>query len=192
MPLTDKQAAFVREYLIDLNATAAYQRAGYKVGPGRRAARANSSRMLSKAIIQEAIQAGMAERARDAGITAKRVLEEIALVAFSDIGDLVEFTTDGIRFREQAVISAAARRALCSVKVRREVGGEGVPDADVIEFKLWPKVPALQQLAQHLGLLKHVVEHTGRVRQIVIEEVVDRNSRSVYPPPPGDSGMDVV
>lgn len=29
-PLSERQKAFIREYLLDLNATAAYKRAGYK------------------------------------------------------------------------------------------------------------------------------------------------------------------
>lgn len=53
MSLTEKQKRFVDEYLIDLNATAAYKRAGYATtGNG---ASVNASRLLANAKIQQAI-----------------------------------------------------------------------------------------------------------------------------------------
>ncbi len=45
--LTAKQKTFVNEYLVDLNATAAYKRAGYTVRGN--AAEANASRLLRNA-----------------------------------------------------------------------------------------------------------------------------------------------
>ena len=60
--LSVKQQVFVQEYLIDLNATAAYKRAGYK-GTGRTAANA-ASRMLGFAGIKEAIAEALAKRER--------------------------------------------------------------------------------------------------------------------------------
>jgi phage terminase small subunit len=58
----------VREYLIDLNATAAYKRAGYK-GKGRAAQNA-ASRMLGFVGVDAAIQEAMKERANRLQITA--------------------------------------------------------------------------------------------------------------------------
>lgn len=78
--LTPKQAAFVREYLIDLNATQAAIRAGYsqknadKIGP----------ELLGKTRIKAEIQTVMDERAERLEITADRVLKEIAKLAFYD------------------------------------------------------------------------------------------------------------
>ena len=60
--LTAKQAKFVDEYLIDLNATQAAIRAGYSV----KTAQEQSSRLLSNVIIQNAVQSArntMSERA---------------------------------------------------------------------------------------------------------------------------------
>ena len=54
MTLSRKQERFVEEYLIDLNATAAYKRAGY-VGEGN-TAEVNASRMLSNAKIASAVK----------------------------------------------------------------------------------------------------------------------------------------
>ena len=58
--LTDKQAAFVREYLVDLNATQAATRAGYS----ERTAYSVGQRLLKKAEIQRAVAAAQAKRAK--------------------------------------------------------------------------------------------------------------------------------
>jgi hypothetical protein len=49
--LNSKQQRFVQEYLIDLNATAAYKRAGYKCSSDA-AAQAHASRLLGNAEVQ--------------------------------------------------------------------------------------------------------------------------------------------
>lgn len=74
--LTPKQEAFVREYLIDLNATQAAIRAGYSP----KTAQEQSSRLLSKAMVVKAVQAGMDKRADKLSLTAEDVLRDINLV----------------------------------------------------------------------------------------------------------------
>lgn len=78
-PLTPKQEAFIAEYLIDLNATAAYKRAGY-VAKGN-AAEVNAARLLRNAQVSAAVQAAMDKRADDLEISAKYVLDSIKRVA---------------------------------------------------------------------------------------------------------------
>ena len=76
-PLTPKQDMFVREYLIDLNATQAAIRAGYSAKTARQIAEEN----LSKPDIAKAIQAGMDKRAEKVTITAEEVLANIKRLA---------------------------------------------------------------------------------------------------------------
>jgi len=77
--MSAKQQAFVAEYLVDLNATAAYKRAGYK-GTGN-TAEVNASKLLRHAKVSVAIQGAMKKRADDLEISAKYVLESIKRVA---------------------------------------------------------------------------------------------------------------
>lgn len=72
LSLTPRQARFVAEYLVDLNATAAYKRAGYR-GTGRTAEN-NASRLLGVAGVQEAIAAARQEQQQRTGLTADWVL----------------------------------------------------------------------------------------------------------------------
>jgi Phage terminase, small subunit len=77
--MTPKQEAFVREYLIDLNATAAYKRAGYQAKGN--AAEVEAHRLLRNPKVAEFIQAAMNERAKRTEITADYVLFGIKEVA---------------------------------------------------------------------------------------------------------------
>lgn len=87
MALTAKQQRFVDEYLVDLNATQAAIRAGYSAATARSIAAEN----LTKPNIAAAVSAAQAERAKRTGITADRVLEDLARVAFGDVRKLVEY-----------------------------------------------------------------------------------------------------
>ena len=75
-PLTAKQAAFVREYLIDLNATQAAIRAGYSANT----ANEQGSRLLTYVSVRLLIQKAMDERAETVGLTAADVLRDINAV----------------------------------------------------------------------------------------------------------------
>ncbi len=69
--LTPRQARFIDEYLIDLNATQAAVRAGYS----RKTAQEQSSRLLSNVMVAAAIEKAMAKRSQRTEITQDQVLK---------------------------------------------------------------------------------------------------------------------
>lgn len=79
--LTDRQARFCEEYLIDLNATQAAIRAGYSEKTANRIA----SELLSKLDIQEKITELKAERAKRTEMTQDSVIQELAAVARAEV-----------------------------------------------------------------------------------------------------------
>ena len=157
--LTDRQELFCLEYLADLNATRAAIRAGYSA----RTADRIGPELLGKTWVRQRIETLFAERASRCGVEADRVVKELAVVAFSDMGEVLDFAGDSLRLRKPSEIPEAARRALASVKVRRYTEGTGVAaqEVETTEFKLHDKMTALTRLAQHLGLLVKRHEHTG-------------------------------
>lgn len=74
--LTDKQTAFVREYLVDLNATQAAIRAGYS----ERTASRIGPQLLGKTCVREAIEKAQAKRARRVEVTQDYVLSNLVEV----------------------------------------------------------------------------------------------------------------
>lgn len=79
--LTDRQARFCEEYLIDLNATQAAIRAGYSEKTANRIA----SELLSKLDIQEKITELKGERAKRTEMTQDSVIQELAAVASAEV-----------------------------------------------------------------------------------------------------------
>jgi len=71
--LTDKQAMFCKEYIIDLNATQAAIRAEYS----EHSARITASKLLTKTNIKEEVQRLMDKRSEKADITAESILNDI-------------------------------------------------------------------------------------------------------------------
>ncbi|BDQ35920.1 hypothetical protein SYK_02800 [Pseudodesulfovibrio nedwellii] len=71
--LSEKQKKFVREYLVDLNATQAAVRAGYS----EKTARKQGSRLLTNVDIQKAIQSGVVKREKRTEIDQDYVINTI-------------------------------------------------------------------------------------------------------------------
>lgn len=92
--MTPKQAAFVLEYLVDLNATQAAIRAGYS----EHTAGSQGQRLLTKVDIQDSISAAQAERAERTGLDAAFVLNGLQREA--QAGDTGEPNTARIRAME--------------------------------------------------------------------------------------------
>lgn len=138
--LTPKQARFVTEYLVDLNATQAVLRAGYKMTEA--AAATQGGRLLRNAEIQRAIQeARQAQEARTQ-ITADRVLRELARVAFADV-TAVTYIEDGhVRLMDSRELTEDQRAAIACAK-------EGAYGPEV---RLHDKMRALELIGRHLGM----------------------------------------
>jgi phage terminase small subunit len=82
--LTPKQAAFVREYLVDLNATQAAIRAGYS----EKTADQQASRLLTNVKVQEAVTKGREKLAHKVEVTTERVLGGLLAEATADDGPM--------------------------------------------------------------------------------------------------------
>jgi len=68
--LNRRQEEFVRHYLLDLNASAAYVRAGFRARGN--SAEVSAARLLRNAQVAEAIERAMAERSERTKIDAER------------------------------------------------------------------------------------------------------------------------
>ena len=86
MRMTNKQRRFVEEYLIDLNATQAAVRAGY----APKHADNQASQLMAKTHVKAEIMRAIAERSKRTGVTADRVLMELAKLAH------IQYKTDAI------------------------------------------------------------------------------------------------
>jgi len=148
MALTPKQERFVEEYLGDaeLNATAAYKRAGYK-GQGHSAESA-AARLLRNVEVAAAIRAAKRARAERTQIAADSVVKELARVAFARMTDFASWDPHGVKLKDSASLSPDA--AGCVAEASETV----TKDGRSIRFRLHNKVTALIKLGEHLGLFE--------------------------------------
>lgn len=153
MPLTPKQVRFVEEYMVTLCGKVAAERAGYS----RRCATNRASILLSKPHIKAAVKAAKEARAGRVNVTAERVLEELAVVAFSDLKDHVDQGKTGTKLKLFEDMPGGASRALEAVSESRGPGG------DRVAVKLHDKMKALDKLCQHLGICKERIDLSGKV-----------------------------
>lgn len=151
--LTPKQQMFCKEYLIDLNATRSAIRAGYsektasRIGP----------ELLGKTWISSAIQAQMDKRAAKIEITAEKVLQEIAKMAFANVQDL--YDEHGI-LKPISELPRDVAAAVQSVKVNMTEA------CAVQEVKLWDKKGSLELLGKHLVLFTDKVDSTVTMKEL--------------------------
>ena len=147
--LTPKQAKFVEEYLIDLNATKAAIRAGYSP----KTAYSIGFENLKKPDIQEAIQARQKELQTETQITQVRVLQEEAKLAFQDIGEL--FGEDGYLLPVNE-IPEDARRAIAGIEITERflpARQDEEPEKEVkFKYRMCDKGRSLERVSKHLGL----------------------------------------
>jgi phage terminase small subunit len=156
--LTPKQQRFVEEYLVDLNATQAAIRAGYSAKTADAIGREN----LGKPLIAAAVEVEKAKRAERTEITADRVLEELSLLAFSNIDHYRINPDDTVAIAPGA--PAAAIRAVASIKRRIIPQKSGLLPIKEVEIRLWDKPGPLKLAGQHVGILKDKSEHSVEVK----------------------------
>jgi len=171
--LTPKQAKFVQEYLIDLNATQAYQRAGYTARG--HAAEANAYRLLRNAEVTAALQAERHRLAATLQITPERVLQEYARLAFADLRRVASWDTEGVHFHDSAVLADQDAAAIAEVHEDTRIVSTEQGEIRTVKkrLKMHDKKGALDSLAKHLKLFSddttplpdvHVHVHTARER----------------------------
>lgn len=176
--VTKNQEIFVDEYLIDFNATRAYKVAYPNIKKDETAAAAGA-RMLRNVNVANYIEKRMDDRKKRIEITQDKVLEELALVAFSNAADYAQIIQkqavdissgkcvpmidkDGkpVMMKQVDVtltekLTEEQKRALASIKEGR----------NGIEIKTHDKVHALELLGRHLGMFKDKVEVSGLVEE---------------------------
>lgn len=104
----------------------------------------------------------MVSRAERTNITSDKVLQELALIGFSDIRHYTLDAHYNVTLAEGA--PEAAMRAISSVEHDvTQMGEDGMILRHKIKYRLWDKNTALTNLAKHLNLLTVNVNVSGTV-----------------------------
>lgn len=164
--LTPKQAQFVNEYLLDLNATQAAIRAGYS----EKTAYSIGIENLNKPVIKNAIEIAMQKRSERTEVNADWLLKRLADEADADIADLYDESTGALKpvhkwpkiWRQGLVAGIDVNQ----LKVGDQVLG------DVVKLKLADRNAKLRMIGDHIGVqaFRQNVQHSGNM---TIEALLD-------------------
>lgn len=146
--LTPKQERFVKEYLVDLNATQAAIRAGYS----KKTAKDIACENLAKPYLAEAIAKGRLKLSEKVEVSQDMVVREYKRLAFFDIRKL--YNSDGTLKRVIDLDDDTAA-ALIGMDVIELADGT----INVKKLKMANKNSSLDSLGKHLGMFKEKVEH---------------------------------
>lgn len=159
MSLTPKQDLFVKEYLIDLNATQAAIRAGYS----EKTAYSQGQRLLKDVEIAQAIQLRRDQLSEKVEVSQERIVSEYAKMAFYDPAQLAGHPMNG-----------PGDIPTLPEDVRRAIVGWGWDKAGNFTIKLADKNAALTNLGRHLGMFTDKVETTGTMAVVRVNETDER------------------
>ena len=149
--LTAKQSKFVEEYLIDLNATQAAMRAGYS----QKTAGLIGHENLKKPNIRTAILTAIDERSRATNINAKRVLLELARIAFADIRNLFEWSDERTAFIPSRDLTDDEAAAISSIESETTHYTDKAGNCETkikLKLKVYDKNRSLELIGKHLAM----------------------------------------
>lgn len=182
--LTAKQQRFTEEYMVDLNATQAAQRAGYSA----RTAADIGRQLLRKAPVAERIQAAMAERSVRTRVTQDRVLQEVARLAFLDIRKAFNANGTMKPLHEMDDDTAAALAGLDAI----ELSEDGASVGSIKKLKLADKKGALELLMRHMGMFNDKLKIAGEAENplTLLIKQIQGSALPVVANPPDDEDDD--
>ncbi|WP_051303756.1 terminase small subunit [Bacillus sp. SB47] len=170
--LTPKQKRFVDEYLIDLNATQAYIRAGYKAST-EAVAGVEGHKLLKNPKIEKAISEAMEKRSKRTNITADKVLNQLAKFAFADIRDLMTWDeeTGRITLLPPDQIDGSIITELTQTITEVPYGEELVADKVTTKVKRGDPLKALELIGKHLGMFDPKNAHIDDLSKAQVEKM---------------------
>jgi phage terminase small subunit len=158
--LMPKQRLFVREYLVDFNATQAAIRAGYS----KKTASAIGYENLQKPHIVQSIVESMNNREKNVETSAEWVLKALHGEAIADIADLYDKAGSLKPIHDWPLVWRTG--LVTGVKTKQEheyIDGQKVPNGVVTEIKLSDRVKRLELIGKHHAMFTDNVNLGGEV-----------------------------
>jgi phage terminase small subunit len=167
--LTPKQARFVSEYLIDLNATQAAIRAGYS----EKTANEQGARLLANVSVASAIENAKQQREQATQIDANWVLKRLADEAEADVGDL--YNEDGSIKPVHQWPKIWRQGLVAGIKHQELRDSEGNRTGEfIVDVKVSDRIRRLELIGKHIRVnaFQDTVNHVG------LEALGDRLERA--------------
>lgn len=173
-PLTLQQIRFCEEYLIDGKVGAAAYRAGYSFHTRGE----QGTRLLADQRVKDYLATRTKKIMSVTGITPERILQELALIGFSKVGDVLSKDENGKLFLDLDTIDQDKLNGL-GLEFTTDANGKVV----LGKVKVSPadKAAALINMGKHMGMFKEQVEHSG---VLTLEQLVMNSMITIEQPKP--------
>lgn len=155
MELKPKEEMFVNEFLKDFNITQAYIRTYGKSDKAKTA----GNNLYNTPRVKNAIEVELAKIHARTGINSQRVMNELAKIAFANIGDILD--NDG---NLKPGLSMEDLSSICGLRIKVDKRGSIEK-----EYKFCDKMKALELLGKNLNLFADTHKIEGNI-PIVIQD----------------------
>ena len=177
--LTLKRRRFALEYLVDGNGGAAAFRAGFS----KKGCRARASKLLQDPDIKALIERETEKVLRQTRITAERVLEELAEIAYINPGDFIDFSAAGGPVIDLSMLPKGATKAISEIQQEtvfiKQGKGRTPKEVRRTKVKMHDKRAALVDLGRHLKLFTDKTELSADGDLANLLRAVDGKSRGL-------------
>lgn len=145
--MTPEQVMFCHEYIVDFNGTRSARAAGYSP----KALRSTASRLLTHSNVRTLVNHLKLQRMKRIEVTADKVVQELARIAFHDTADFMDKTGSSVSIKD---FDAMGDQTRVIKTIKTAPGG-------VMELVLHDKMKALEMLGRHMSLFTDNVNNTN-------------------------------
>jgi phage terminase small subunit len=166
--ILDRQRTFALEYLVDFNAAAAAERAGF--------ARASGASLLRSPNVRTLVDQAVLARERNTEVRLDQIIHELARVATSDIGQAYD---ESGQLLPVDLMPPSIRRCIAGIDVDENFEGRGEAREKVgytKKIKLWSKTDAASTL---LKLFMMAEEAKKRILDAMSDEELEAKVREI-------------
>lgn len=155
---------FCQQWIIEFNGAKAARDSGYSA----KTARVQASQLLTKPNIQARIAELLKNRSERTQITQDMVVQELALLGFSDFTDYAKFIkNEGLIMQSTEDVKGIRPGATRAIKSMKQVDTK---EGGSISIKLHSKERPLELLGKHLGMFEEAGDKLAKVIYEVSEK----------------------
>jgi phage terminase small subunit len=163
-----RQKRFCKEYIIDLNATKAAERAGYS----KNTANEQGARLLVNVSIKEEISKLQNKTAKKLEITHEMLTAEWAKMAFSNITHLHNTWIELKEFEQLKKDNPDILSCIQEINTKiekRDIGDQTFAKIEYVRLKLYDKQRALENLGKNIGY--YLEDNKQKIQPILYKNV---------------------
>ena len=166
-PLSGKQEIFAQNLFAGMSQAEAYKNSFYADNMTKNTIATQASKMAKNPAVKARVEELRNELKERNMVTAEKVLAELGHIAFDDVKNYLDFSTEKTVVEYEEDTPIFEYRTVVNMKNSDAIDTRNIQEISIasngtFKFKLYPKDNALIQLGKHLGLFNEKLEVTGK------------------------------